>query len=210
MGVLALLLFSGPVQGEMYVAGQIGAHLTNDASNVKWGGNGTELGGSDLALQNSLIYGAKLGYYFDQVKVGRFNLGIETEIYNATPHLKQQGSTIGGIPGTVSGFTNRVLTWAPVVLLVRYQAGAIEPYAGVGIGLFFSNLASGGYSDSNMQVGLNTQVGIRYRMNQSFSLFTEWKYNHAHIEHLTIDGSPLSISFDYNVHIIAGGIGYHF
>lgn len=210
MGMLALLLFSRPVQAEPYIAGQIGVHMPNDASNVTWGGVGADVGGSDLALQNSLMYGAKLGYYFDQVTLGKFNMGVETEVFNATPHLKQQGATIGGITSTLSGLTNRVLTWAPVVVLVRYQAGVFEPYAGVGVGLFFSNLATGDYSDTRTHVGLNTQVGIRYRVNQNLSLFTEWKYNHANIEHLNIAGSALSMSYDYNVHVVAGGIGYHF
>lgn len=210
MGVFALLSVSPSVKAEMYVAGQIGAHLPNDASNVIWGGFGPQVGGSDLSLQNSVIYGAKLGYYFDQVKFGRFNLGVETEVFNATPHLKQQEATIGGITGTQVGLTNRILTWAPVVILVRYQAGAFEPYTGVGLGLFFSNLATGNYSDTRTHVGLNTQVGIRYRANQNLSLFTEWKYNYANIEHLTIAGSALSMSYDYHVHIVAGGIGYHF
>jgi opacity protein-like surface antigen len=80
----------------------------------------------------------------------------------------------------------------------------------VGVGLFFSNLRTGDNGDATMHVGLNTQVGIRYRVTQSLSLFTEWKYNHAHIEHSNIGGSPLSLSFDYNVHIVAGGVGYHF
>lgn len=210
VAMCVLVLFSRPVQAEVYVAGQIGVHMPNDASNVKWGGLGANVGGSDLALQNSLMYGAKLGYYFDQAKLGKFNLGIETEMFIATPHLKQQEATIGGTTGTLSGFTNRIVTWAPVVVLVRYQAGAFEPYAGLGPALFFSNLSSGGYSDTNMHVGMNTQVGIRYRVNQNLSLFTEWKYNHAHIEHLTLGGSPLSLNFDYNVHIVACGIGWHF
>lgn len=219
LGVLALLLFSRPVQAELYVAGQIGAHLPNDASNLEFGAAGVTAGSSDLALQNSLMYGAKLGYYFDQVKLGKFNLGVETEVFNATPHVKQQGVTIGSITGTQPGLTNRVLTWAPVVVLVRYQAGAVEPYAGVGLGLFFSNLATttpsgpsstGDYSDTRTHVGLNTQVGIRYRVNQNLSLFTEWKYNYANIEHLNFAGSPFSMSYNYNVHIVAGGIGYHF
>lgn len=210
MGVFALLSVSPAVKAELYVAGQIGAHLPNDASNVTWGGFGPQVGGSDLSLQNSVIYGAKLGYYFDQVKFGRFNLGVETEAFNATPHLKQQEATIGGITGTQLGLTNRILTWAPVVILVRYQAGAFEPYAGVGLGLFFSNLATGDYSDTRTHVGLNTQVGIRYRANQNLSPFTEWKHNYANIEHLNIAGSALSMSYDYHMHIVAGGIGYHF
>jgi outer membrane protein W len=210
VSMCVFVIFTHPAQAEMYVAGQIGVHMPNDTSNVKWGGLGADVGGSDLALQNSLMYGAKLGYYFDQAKLGKFNLGVETEMFIATPHLKQQQATMGGNTGTLSGLTNRIVTWAPVVVLVRYQAGAFEPYAGVGPGLFFSNLATGGYSDTNMHVGLNTQVGIRYRVTQSLSLFTEWKYNHAHIEHLTIGGSPRSLSFDYDVHIVAGGLGWHF
>jgi hypothetical protein len=126
MGMLALLLFSRSVQAEMYVAGQIGAHLPNDASNVKFSASGFTAGASDLALQNSLMYGAKLGYYFDSLKLGNFNLGIETEVFNSTPHVKQQQLTIQGIPqGTAPGLSNRVLTWAPVVVLVRYQAGCV-------------------------------------------------------------------------------------
>lgn len=215
--MLALLLFNRPVQAEMYVAGQIGAHMPNDASNLEYSAAGVTVGGSDLALQNSLMYGAKLGYYFDRVKLGNFNLGVETEVFNATPHLKQQDWAIGGIPlarqlglPTIPGLSNRVLTWAPVVALVRYQAGAFEPYAGVGLGVFFSRLSDATGSSSSTDVGLNTQVGVRYRVNQNLSLFTEWKYNYANISHTNIQGSGLDVSYDYNVHIVAGGIGYHF
>jgi opacity protein-like surface antigen len=213
MAMLALLLFSRPVQAEMYVAGQIGAHLPNDASNVEFSASGGTAGLSDLALQNSLMYGAKLGYYFDRVKLGNFNLGIETEVFNATPHVKQQEWTIQGIPlGTAPGLTNRVLTWAPVVVLVRYQAGAFEPYAGVGLGVFFSRLSDGTSSSSGTDVGLNTQVGIRYRVNKNVSLFTEWKYNYANISHGDFLGNGVGVDFSYNysVHIVAGGLGYHF
>ena len=210
MGMFALLLFSRPVQAEMYVAGQIGAHMPNDASNVEFSAGGGTVGGSDLALQNSLMYGAKVGYYFDQVKFGNFNLGVETEVFNSTPHLKQQGWTAGGATETLPGLTNRVLTWAPVVALVRYQAGAFEPYAGVGLGVFFSRLALGNFSSSSTDVGLNTQVGIRYRVNPNLSLFTEWKYNYANISHGNFIGIPVDFSYNYNAHIVAGGIGYHF
>lgn len=188
--------------------------MPNDASSVELSGPGATVGMSDLALQNSLMYGAKAGYYFDSVKLGNFNLGIETEVFNATPHVKQQVATItaGGITatGTAEGLTNRVLTWAPVVVLVRYQAGAFEPYVGVGLGVFFSHLSDGTDSSSGTNVGLNTQVGIRYRVNQNLSLFTEWKYNYANITHTNFLGSPVEFSYNYNVYIVAGGIGYHF
>jgi opacity protein-like surface antigen len=103
------------------------------------------------------------------------------------------------------------LTWAPIVALVRYQAGAFEPYAGVGLGVFFSRLSDGTNSSGGTDVGLNTQVGLRYRVNQNISVFTEWKYNYANISHSDFLGvGGLDMSYNYNAHIVAGGLGYHF
>jgi opacity protein-like surface antigen len=211
VGVLCLTLVARPVQAEMYVAGQVGANIPQDASNVEYSAFGITLGGNDLALQNSLMYGAKAGYYFDSLKFQNFNLGVETEVFNSTPHLKQQEITIAGInTGTQSGLTNRVLTWAPVVIVVRYQAGAFEPYAGVGLGVFFSRISDGTDSSSSTDVGLNTQLGLRYRVNPNLSLFGEWKYNYANINHDNIGGSGVDLSYNYNANIFAAGVGYHF
>jgi len=207
MGVFCLTL---PVQAEMYVAGQVGANIPQDASNVEYSAFGITLGGNDLALQNSLMYGAKAGYYFDSLKFQNFNLGLETEVFNSTPHIKQQDFTVGGVNIGSAGFTNRVLTWAPVIVVVRYQAGAFEPYAGVGLGVFFSRISDGTDSSSSTDVGLNTQLGLRYRVNPNLSLFGEWKYNYANITHDNIGGSGLDLSYNYNANIFAAGVGYHF
>lgn len=207
MGMLCLPL---SVQSEMYVAGQVGANIPQDLSNGELSGFGTTVGISDLSLQNSLMYGAKAGYYFDSLKWRNFNLGVETEVFNSTPHIKQQEATIGGISGRFQGLTNRVLTWAPLVLVVRYQAGGFEPYAGVGLGGFFSRISDGNNSDSSTDVGLNTQVGLRYRVNPSLSLFGEWKYNYANIDHNNVLAPGVDYSANYNANIFAAGIGYHF
>ena len=78
----------------MYVAGQMGVNIPQDASNVELSVGGRTLGLSDLALQNSLMYGAKAGYYFDSLTWQNFNLGVETEVFNSTPHIKQQEVTL--------------------------------------------------------------------------------------------------------------------
>jgi hypothetical protein len=85
--VLAMVFFmSSPANAEMYVAGQVGATLPYDLSNVEWSAGGGTANGNDLSLHNSLMYGAKFGYYFDSLKW----LGVETEVFNSTPHVKQQ------------------------------------------------------------------------------------------------------------------------
>ena len=214
VGVLCLTLFSRPVQAEMYVAGQVGVSIPNSFSNIEGVDSNAGLTVSDLSLQNSVIYGAKLGYYFDSMKW----LGVETEVFNSTPHIKQQDAAISvpGFSGTVNlaGTSLRVLNWAPVNVVVRYQMGQFEPYAGVGMGVFFANVteAVNGESSSSTAVGLNTQLGLRYLVTKNMSLFGEWKYNRA-----SFNFSPSSptqatggVKGDYSANILAFGVGYHF
>jgi opacity protein-like surface antigen len=207
-----LTLPSGPAQAEMYAAGQIGVTLPNDFTNVEGTGPLTGVNISDQSLQNSFMYGAKFGYYFDAVKW----LGVETEVFNTNPNLKQQNVTASGPGGSVT-FTNsgsnvRVLNWSPITVLVRYQAGQFEPYAGVGMGVYFARLSSGGESTSDTNVGLNTQLGLRYKITQNLAVFGEWKYNRAHLNFdlSTPNGNVGGFKGDYSANILAFGVGYHF
>lgn len=205
--MLALLLFSRPVDAEMYVGGQVGANVPADLSDVEWGLGGATASGNDLSLQTSFVYGAKLGYYFDKLKW----LGIETEVFNATPHLNQQNVVINGVSlGTLPGISNRILTWAPVNLIVRYQAGKFEPYFGLGLAVFFSHLSASGFSSSSTDVGLNMQLGLRYRVTEAIAMFGEWKYNMADIGHDNLAGIGLNLDTQYRAHNFVVGLGYHF
>ncbi len=213
IGVVALGLFVRPAQAEWYVAGQLGVNLPGDLSNVQWSGGGGSGAGNDLKLQTSIVYGGKVGYYFESIKW----LGVETELFNAQPHIKQQDLTIGGVPaGPIPGTVTRILTWAPVNLIVRYQAGSFEPYGGVGLGVFFSHvndtsslsLGSPGFSGDSTNVGLNTQVGLRYRVTRSIAMFAEWKYNWAQITQDNLAGRK--VQADYSANNFVVGLGYHF
>jgi hypothetical protein len=75
---------------ESYVAGQFGVTLPQSLSDVKLtqeGLNGLSL--SDLSLQSSLMGGIKLGHFFSRARW----LGIETEVFYTTPHIKDQSVT---------------------------------------------------------------------------------------------------------------------
>ena len=198
----------------MYVAGQMGVSIPNSFSNIE--GVGSNAGGtlSDLSLQKSFMYGAKLGYYFDSMKW----LGVETEVFNSTPHLKQQTATVSAgaasATGTFIGQDVRVLNWAPINIVVRHQMGQFEPYAGIGMGVFFANLTDGasGESSSSTNVGLNTQLGLRYLVTKNVSLFGEWKYNRASFDFSESSPTQATGGFkgDYSAHFLAFGLGYHF
>ncbi len=162
------------------------------------------------------MYGAKLGYFFDSVKW----LGVETEVFRTTPHIEQQTVTTrvpggGSASGTMTGSNLRVVTWAPANLTVRYQLGQLEPYAGFGTGIFFARLKDKQTheSTSSTAVGLNAQVGLRYRVpgnRDNMVFFGEWKFNHARFH---FDETPRAfgdIDATYNVQHLLFGLGYFF
>jgi len=221
-----LLLAAIPLNGayaETYVAGQIGYTVAQDTSRTRpndptYAGLPVGTTMSSVDLNNALMYGLKLGHYFEKLPW----LGVELEGFVTSPHRPQQRLTLG-VPGTGNvtvnegGATNRLVIVSPL-LMVRYQAGAFEPYAGIGPGVFFlhqqqltSSTSGQAYSQSNTGVGLNTQVGMRYRITDHVSLFGEWKFNYARLD---LSGQANVNHFGVNaiatLHHFVFGVGYHF
>lgn len=211
LGAVAL-----PAWGEVYMAGQVGFTSPRNASQVDLAVDQTVLPPSslsDLDLKNSIMYGGKLGYYFDSVK----SLGVETEAFTTTPHLKQQNVTVSALDGSLpisqglSGANFRVTTLA-FNLVVRYPGERFQPYAGAGPAIFFAQLKDSTASTSSTKPGLNTQVGLRYLITPNLAVFGEWKYNHVRFSLDTAAfGAGISgFSLHYSAHHFVVGIGYHF
>lgn len=203
--LLSLLLLSSHSAAETYVAGMVGYTAPNDLTNIQGTGGFSGVSISDLALKDSVAYGGKIGYFFPGVNW----LGVETELYNTTPHVKQQSATVSGFgppaSGTLPGFNLRVLTWG-INAVVRYPGKMFQPYAGVGLGVFFANASFQGQSDSETAPGLNALAGLRMFATDNLALFAEYKYNRATFN------LPNAIGFeaDYSANIFMGGVSYHF
>lgn len=215
-GLLALVLWSGPVQAEVYVAGQVGYTLADDLTDAVVSGTGGAAKFSDLSLHDSVVYGGKVGYYFSRVPW----LGVETEVFNSAPNLKQQTITVTGPGGPVTavgfpGFSLRVLTWATNVV-VRYPGKQWQPYGGVGLGVFFARSdfkgspAFGGLAPAtdtdNAVPGLNAFAGLRFFPVKHLAVFAEYKYNRAEFDFPVQGISEAS----YSAHHFVGGASVHF
>ncbi|MDP3092491.1 MAG: OmpW family outer membrane protein [Nitrospira sp.] len=224
IGTCVLMILSASAgHAETYIAGQVGFTLAQDTTRGRvndptYSGFPTGTSISNVGLNNSIMYGMKVGHYFGSVPW----LGVELEGFVTTPHRPQQRLTLG-VPGSGNvtleegGATNRFIVVSPV-LLARYQAGAFEPYVGVGPGLFMlhqkqlTSAASGtAYSQSYTGIGLNTQVGLRYRLTDHVSMFGEWKFNYAR---LNLPGQADVNHFGINaiatLHHFVFGVAYHF
>ena len=134
---------------------------------------------SDFDLARSTMYGVKLGTF--QPTQLRW-LGMETEFFYTNPHVKQQDieTFVDGVSSGVTNFAGahvRVATWA-VNWIVRYPGKHLQPYAGVGPGIFWGRLSGidlGTGSDTSL--GLNALAGIRFFLTKNMALFGEYKYN---------------------------------
>ena len=86
----------------------------------------------------------------------------------------------------------------------------MQPYAGVGLGVFFANLKGNGIDASDNAVpGLNVLGGVRYYFTERVAMFAEYKYNRAtfEFEQNVLGGGAKG---DYSVNHVVGGLSLHF
>ena len=215
---------------ETYIAGQFGVTLPsvlptsfdNGLTNADATGTLGQIlrGGavSDQSLQRSILYGGKIGHYFRAIPW----FGIEAEIYNTTPHIKQQALTFNGPSGQVgpadfAGLNFRVLTVAPFNIMFRYHKSKLQPYIGIGPGIFFARIhdpsLTSGNSQSSVGIGINALLGLRYYITRHVSLFGEGKFNYVRF---SFDETPsgafnlFGFDADYRIFHAAGGLSVHF
>jgi opacity protein-like surface antigen len=224
----AALLNTSQAYAEAYISGQFGMALpsiTSGLSNVKLTDFSPEGSLSDRSLQSSAMYGIKAGYFFPRARW----FGVEGELFTATPHIKQQSTTItipanatlngfgpvagGTTSGTVSGDHFRVMTVAANAMF-RYHKTRLQPYIGVGPALFFARVNSTvqgfeGTQSSNFRVGLNLKAGVDFFITRRVSAFAEWKYNLARLSFGPTDNA-LGFDATYQMHLASVGLSYHF
>ena len=200
----SLFFFVPSTNAEWYVGGQAGYVKPNDLKDVEGTGSASGISLSDLELKDAFGYGAKVGYFFENLEW----LGVEFETFTANPHIKKQNVTasLGGssVLGTLSSTDFRIIVPA-VNVIVRYPGYYVEPYAGAGLGVFFAKISDSGGKDNDVSPGVNAIAGLRFYVNEDWGIFTEYKYNYAHFKF-----DDALIEADYSSHGIYGGVSFHF
>lgn len=218
LSIAVALLWAVTASAEPYIAGQAGvafpqalSHVELDQIPTPTTPEGTK--SSDLALANSGVYGAKIGYYFESLRW----LGIEGEYYQLSPNVKQQIVSEtppgGATTTTLKPGANLIVNTLGVNLVARAQFGQWEPYIGAGPAGFLAQfnmknreLGRDPLAISSGRLGLNVEAGLRYRFLNHMAVFGEWKFNHAQFQF----NSPAHVDATYNVHFLVVGFGYHF
>jgi opacity protein-like surface antigen len=88
----------------------------------------------------------------------------------------------------------------------------VQPYGGVGLGIFFADLSTNVNSVSDNAVpGFNALGGVRLYITEHIAVFGEYKYNYAVFDAST-SGQLGGIGFkaDYHANHVVGGLSIHF
>lgn len=192
------MLNSRPVLGEWYVAGQFGANFADQVSDIHGTGNLSGFRAPDFDLQNSLLYGAKVGNF-----PGNGWFGLELDVFHSTPHVKN----LDDVPGFHMRVTN-----VGVNLLARYPGVTFQPYAGIGAGVAIARIGDSATTrgSTDASSALNLLVGIRAFVTPYVALFTEYKYSQSTFEFSHAFGASSGFSGNYDAHILVTGLSYHF
>lgn len=242
--MVPIVLFAPQAYAESYVAGQLGptfpvdglsnGDLTTTSLPIPAGTfNFPSATVSDQSLKTSFMFGGKIGHYFSRARW----FGLEAEIFYSTPHIKQQDITFqSDTPGTftpsgggpiipippgqqftaqgVQGVNFSVLTIAPLNLMFRYPRYRLQPYIGIGPGIFIASIkdpsvTQGDDSQTSTKLGLNALIGARYFITRHISAFAEGKYNYVRFN---FEENPNFFGFNatYTPISVAFGVSYHF
>jgi opacity protein-like surface antigen len=195
----ALSLVAIPVQAEWYVAGNVGANFADRLTGISGTGDlaGFEPRFPNFDLKNSVSYGAKLGYFRDHSW-----FGIEGEVLQSTPHIKQ----LDDIPGI-----HLRVTSIGVNLLARYPGRTFQPYVGVGVGSVIAHLSDSATTQSNTDIagGWNVLVGLRSFVTPYVAVFTEYKHTGATLQFDQAFGTG-GFEGIYRAQHLLVGLSYHF
>jgi opacity protein-like surface antigen len=209
LSFMVMVCAASLAQAEWYAGAQLGGNISTNLSGITATGFGSSVSIPDQTPKGGLVYGAKLGYYTSPL-YKNLGIGLEAEVFQSSM------STSYTSPSLNVDTNLNVTTLAPLSFMVRYQLGNIEPYAGVGPAILFSNLSasasvpggSGTASASSVDLGFITKAGVRYKVTQHIAAFAEWKYTQASMG-FSAPGVG-TISGDYSSQMAVVGVGYHF
>jgi len=204
VGLLAVWLsiatfgIPGSASAERYVAGMVGVTFADQLTDISGTNINAGLRAPDFDLQNSISYGAKLGYYAEHSW-----FGVEGEVLQSTPHIKN----LDDIPGV-----HLSLTTVGINLLARYPGRTVQPYAGAGVGAVIAHISDSTTtrSDTSVNGGWNLLAGLRAFVTPYVAVFTEYKYTGATLRFDDAFVAGGGFEGDYRAQNILFGLSYHF
>jgi len=159
---------------------------------------------SKVNYDNKFTFGGRFGYWSTDANWAGFALDIS--------YLQLDASGI-----------NTDVIPVSALAMFRYPGKRLQPYIGVGPGIFFSDIdvdmqVSGEnkkFSDRNVDVGLDARAGLTWRVFKRIAVFGEYRfayYKGNYDDNVSAAGTTakVKIDTDVKVHNLLFGVSYNF
>jgi opacity protein-like surface antigen len=200
VAVLLAQLTAGPVPAaaewfaDLYFGG---AFTLYDDLTARFGSTFQNL--EDVEYDDSVIFGGRVGYWFERPIFDRLHVGLGVDAFRFEPDVDFQTvdgtQAIGGL-ATSGTFTvlpidisvvavslDLMLRW-PVFVSPEFPRGRLQPYLAVGPAVFFTeaedsgNFAPANQSETDTTVGFKFGAGVAWHLLRNLAVFGEYRFTY--------------------------------
>ena len=181
------------------------------------GGTGeikSSTGRTDVAVEfeDTFVLGGRVGSWGTEVGLGWFGMAVDVSYWQS----ETKKSLLGTEPeGKVLPVT--------VLLMFRYPGEKVQPYAGIGGGVFLTQFKTdvdlslvggsggGSFTDYQADVGFDARAGLAVKVYKRISIFIEGRYAYFDPKYEDkINGEKVTIEPEAEFMQALGGISFHF
>ena len=197
--LFTLLALTSPASAEWFLDGYVGVSLTHTGE-ITFDAFGAELE-RDAEYRSSAVFGVRGGKWLDALPW----LGVAVDVSYFKPAADVH----------VFPLTALVLARYGFLRDEQFKEGRLHVYGGLGGGLFISKvdglIGRLESSDTSVDVGLDTRLGVSYRIESNWALFAEYRFTHVSPS-FDINAFDLRTSADatFNTSHILLGLSYRF
>lgn len=225
--VLALFIALGvgfaaqSASAEGFVSVRAGAAFTQKDSNPTVGSRGA-FGEADF--DDSVTGGVRGGYWidaFDYLGVALDISAFATDLDSVTSAITPAGTTAttfltSDFDIVATPLSLLALARFPFLRSEKHPHGQVQPYVGIGPGLFVTAARYDAldYNGVGVDVGLDVVGGVSYKFNKLIGLFVEYRFTRyegkleGDADNIRVN--DLEFEFDLHTHHVTVGVGFHF
>jgi opacity protein-like surface antigen len=165
-----------------------------------------------VGVKDSFVLGGRVGSWGTEVGLGWFGMAVDVSYTQS----ETKESFLGTKPET------KILP-VTVLFMFRYPGEKVQPYAGIGGGVFLSQLKSdvdlsslggsggGSFKDYQVDAGFDARAGLAVKVHKKISIFVEGRYVYFSPKYKDkVNGQKVTVETDAEAIQALAGISFRF